>query len=200
MPTVLFPQRRRATLRFAQQSSLTSGAALTVGARVVLFLNDLFSPIAGTHQPYGFDQLALLYRRYKVDRTRVRMSITAPPSTGTSWTMIRAAPTGSTATLVGASIGGAIERPDTVYLQSVSGGGPTRVFDKTFNLHEVAGISKQQYDSDISEYSALVGASPTRRPFIEYAAGSIAASVITAVLVEVFFECSFFDAIIQTGS
>jgi len=56
-------------LRYSQRVQFTSTAG---GANVLVFnTNSLVVPVAGGHQPRGFDQWALLYNRYVVQRAKI---------------------------------------------------------------------------------------------------------------------------------
>lgn len=59
-----FPNKIIVRHRYAQTFTLdgTAGAA----SSFQIGLNDLYQPIAGGHQPMGFDQMAALYQKYKV--------------------------------------------------------------------------------------------------------------------------------------
>ncbi len=69
-------------LAYGDAFGLAAHASLTsyTGSEYVFRLNSLYDPdLTGTgHQPYGFDQFAALYSRYKVDRVHIDVLFTTP--------------------------------------------------------------------------------------------------------------------------
>lgn len=69
-------------LKYSDAFNLASDATLTsyTGSQYVFRLNSLYDPdLTGTgHQPYGFDQYAALFNRYKVDKVTVDVIFTTP--------------------------------------------------------------------------------------------------------------------------
>jgi hypothetical protein len=74
-PSITFiDPHRYVTLKYTEL--LTLSMATTVGNQQTMRLNSIFDPnsAVGGHQPYGYDQLAALYNRYRVLRTRWRIT------------------------------------------------------------------------------------------------------------------------------
>jgi len=59
-----FPNKIICRHRYAQTFTLDGGTGSA--SSFSIGLNDLYQPIAGGHQPMGFDQMAALYQKYKV--------------------------------------------------------------------------------------------------------------------------------------
>lgn len=66
-----FPKTARAVLRYVERANLATSTSSY--AQVFFKCNGLFDPTdaVGGHQPYGFDQYALIYNHYKVYASRI---------------------------------------------------------------------------------------------------------------------------------
>ncbi len=80
-----FPARTVKELVYKHELSAHTdpGSNFQAGTPLTFNLGSLFAPIAGGHQPFGFDQMAALYARYKVHKVRIRVE-TMPLATPTT--------------------------------------------------------------------------------------------------------------------
>ncbi len=144
------------------------GSNQQAGAPQVFNLGSLFAPEAGGHQPFGFDQMAALYARYKVHKVRIRVeTIQTTTSTGASQ-VVGIFPPGSTMTTLNvltAQTMGENFNVSTKVMHPLSTS-PT-VYSTTLDIATIAGLTKREFEANIEDYSALVSASPVRYPFLE---------------------------------
>jgi hypothetical protein len=182
-------------LRFVYQQTLVSGGtAGQFGTDAQLSLNSPYAPGGGSlHQPYGWDNVTPFYRRYKCTSADVRLTFSQPGATAqigiAAW---RVVPPGASGTFSGTTVSNSLERPDVNYAWIVNGGGKpvTRTFHVDFAKQ--AGISKLQFDADVSEYAAAVTADPSRlfKLYISHAHPTLTAQTVYC-LVEIIYHVEF---------
>ncbi len=135
-------------------------------------LNSLFLPqLSGGHQPFGFDQMAALYQRYKVLHVSVKvetLSQAAGTAGSTGAQIVGIFPPGNTQTTLNEL--GAIRMGENfnVSTQIVhpNAAAPV-VFRREVDIAAVAGLSKTEFAANVEDYGALVSASPARIVFME---------------------------------
>jgi hypothetical protein len=192
-----FPPRVNRLLTYLQQVTLSSAAvAFQYGAENVWRLNDIFDPdlTGGAHQPYGMDQMAALYGRYKVKA--ITIDFTAiPPAAQTSLAIgLSVQPNNATATLVGNSVTGIGEQPNSHTMYLMSTGMPSKVRQR-FLIHEVEGLTSSQLDANVQDYGALTTASPGRQPLLRVALANMASTTVVAIacMCRLEYEVEFYD-------
>lgn len=118
----------------------TSGVALDTN---IIRLNSLYDPdfSATGHQPAGFDNMAALYNRYRVDKVEIRFWFT---STSTTPSIITAVPNNDATAFVEAN--NAMEQPFARTF-TVSQSQPYH-FVQTYYPHRITGVPKTKYVSD----------------------------------------------------
>ncbi len=187
-----------ATLVYAEAYS--NSVATTAGFQQTLNLNSLFDPnrTGAGHQPYGFDQLAALYNRYRV--LSAHWKVTYGSSTGTM--MLVTVPVNG---LLQASISNqatyetAVESPFAI-MKTQSSGAPAVVFEGTMSLNVLNGVTKTEYLAD-DRFEAAVTASPTE--IITLVTGGFnptGSTIVQYYLVEIWYEVDFHDPISQAAS
>jgi len=189
-PGIIAPVTR-VKLPWALQVTLTASATqYTFGTDSQLSLGGPYN-ITG-HQPYGWDQYAAFYRRYKVLGTHVRLTfVTNAASSGTALVAWRLRPPGDTGTFASSTISAVLERPNTTskWVQAAAGSPPVHEFDVDFA--RLCGVSKAAFAADISEYEASVGAAPNRPVSMALACAGTSGSEVIQVIVEVMFDVVF---------
>lgn len=197
------PQMKNAVLKYAETVELTTGTTGLFGTQQVWQLASLFDPnYTGTgHQPYGFDQLAAEYRRYRVNAVKVQLIFTDPGSDG----LVAGAglmASGFSNNLAGQSVDAIKERPNC-QTRTVNASGKQYVIMNFYaDLARIEGISKKQYAGDMSSYSAPINQSPSQSPSIVTAVGSDrGASGITVMCrITIKYYAQFYHRIIQSQS
>lgn len=187
------PLRYSTKLRYTSTHIIQSGTSGTLSSSPLRFsLSSMYDPDQTNigHQPYGFDQLAALYGKYKVNRAKVTIQWFDVGATNTG--MCCAALRPSTNTTSPASL------PFHSFVEKQVGGhvlltstGNNRCVEQTFNvdLRKIFGVTKAEF-ADEEFYAANVNADPTNQIFIEFASAfpssSSAIDVNAVVIVEYF--------------
>lgn len=172
----------------------------TFGTTLNLGITNAFSPISGTHQPYGFDQMAALYRFYKV--VGFTYKVTAVLYTGSTAAAlgVRPVPVNENSTLSATNLAMQLERPDTKVKFLVAGAGKPPSIAGSIDIPRLMGVSKEQFDADVSEYAALCTAAPSRYPYIQIAIAGVNNAAFAHVIVECVYIVNFWQRITQTQS
>jgi hypothetical protein len=193
-----FPIRMNRTLRYSQLVTLTAGASGLFGTEQIFRLSSLFDPdLTGTgHQPYGFDSLAALYYRYKVNAVRVCLRFSDPSADGVLCAAQFQAPS-VTQTVTGADVGAVMERAGVWTHNLNNTGEQAIVLDQYFPMHVLVGVTPQQFAANLEDYQSLCTTNPARGPFLRIATAALDGSSTPTVRLEatLMFYSSFFERI-----
>jgi hypothetical protein len=207
-----FPERLRKSLRYGQQLSLstdTTGPTQNkFGTATALVLNSLFAPVSGGHQPYGFDQLAALYQRYKVTGVDIRLTVEpalydAAASNSTQLFAMLVLPPGVSGTIGGSTVDVILEKPLSAHISVTPGSGSNTINIKQhFDVSRYLGVTRAQYNANIEDYQALCTASPARVLTLEFATTNVSTTTAAGlrVTLEADFHAEFFQRTILTQS
>ncbi len=186
------------TLRYAE--NVSTSVVTVAGSNQVFRLNSIFDPNAavGGTQPYGYDQVAALYNRYRVLKTR--------------WKIVFAASTaGYAATVV--PINGALSSTvsDLTTLTSsamvpfakyftYSVGAKPPVTSGSMNLNVLGGVARVEYLTD-DRFEAQIGANPAEVISLNIGVYNPSGGTITiAYFVELWYEVDLHDPISLAAS
>lgn len=165
-----FAQRYITKMKYAEVRTVsgpTSGGLVQYNFR----LNSIFDPnLTGVgHQPYGHDQLADLYNRYRV--YRVDYAISALNTDGaTNYSVIGVVPANEQiSTFIGVS--DIMESPRAKYITQAPNAA-LKVLKGSVSLASLAGRTKSQYMSD-DRYQAEFLANPAESLILNILAGTI---------------------------
>lgn len=158
-------------------------------------LNSLFDPNrTGTgHQPYGFDQLAGLYNRYRVISTSYTISCSS------TTTPIRYGTIVSNESLTFSSMSELCENPRSRFVVQNPGGNLRQIHGKCY-IPALMGRTKTQYMTD-DRYQAITSADPAELAILHIQAGAMndaLAAVDLTITME--FVVEFFDIKNQSQS
>lgn len=189
-----------AKLLFSYRTSLfnDSVTSWTYGTPINVRANNAFSPINATHQPYGWDQMAGLYRFYKVIGCEMSFKV-ANQTSGPLYFAVRPVPVNENATL-STDVATAAERPATITKQVAALGGPLTEMSIKLDIPKLLGVSKEQFDADVSEYSAATTAAPSRYAYVQAAVAGVNNTAYAEVLVDVVYTVHFWQRITQAQS
>jgi len=187
-------------LPYNEQQSF-SGA---IGTDYLYNLNSAFDPsrTGVGHQPYGFDQWTpSLYTRYIVLTADVEIDFC---NNSTVPVVVGFAGTNNTTSLA-LAFDELAEQPlssDIAVLQSNAGGNSTARLRRKFNLWEMAGRSKQQYLTELTQYGADYNASPGELQILHIGATSLDGSSNATVLlnVKIIYEVMLLNRSMPSGS
>lgn len=168
-----FAQRYITKMKYAEIRTVAG----PIGGGLVQYnwnLNSIYDPnLSGIgHQPYGYDQLADLYNRYRV--FRVDYAISAYNTDGSiNYSVIAALPANEQIT--GAlGVSEIMENPRAKYITQAPNAA-LKVLKGSISLPSLVGRSKAQYLAD-DRYQAQWGASPAEQAVLNVMAGTIAGS------------------------
>jgi len=163
------------------------------------------------HQPYGFDTFQTLYNRYKVTRFEFVAELVQPPSTtnysGNVIVAVGIQPPDATLTMTGENYFLNSEKPGvttTAFLRAPESIGH-QIVSGSYNIHDVVGITRQQFDADVEDYSALIANNPARVPQLKFAiaAGNAASGNPTTscnLFFRLVYHVTFWDRIALSSS
>lgn len=180
------PQRYITKMKFAADVSTDNAGYLRIN------LNSIWDPLrsgsASPDQPYGRDQLAILYNRYRVISCGWRL--TAPNSGG----VIQVAALPSNEVYNASLIADMRENPRCKYFMQHNTGEVELLTGKTY-IPSLVGRSKAQYMAD-DRYQADVTANPSELAVLNVAVGTASGTLLTTgqiinVLLE--YTVEFFD-------
>lgn len=177
--------------RFITKMKYSEVVTTGVNGEYHMSLNSIFDPntTGGGHQPYGFDQLAILYNRYRVISCGYRLNLAVGSSTVP--VVVTALPANTPITALTSSE--IRENPRAKYITQNPGAAAITLSGKTY-LPSLVGRSKAQYMAD-DRYQATVISSPDEvaslaiQTFI--GSGNVAAGTQVQVLME--YTVEFFD-------
>lgn len=152
------PSRYICKMKYAETITTTSP-----GGQYILNLNSLFDPdrTGVGHQPYGFDNLALLYNRYRVISCGWRVQ--SPATTNGLPFTIACMPSNDLG-ITWLSMGEMVENPRVKYVVQNPGAAAVVLRGRSY-LPALIGRTKAQYMAD-DDYQAVVTASPNENALL----------------------------------
>lgn len=192
-------------LPYADRFSM-SGTTLSpvFGTEQAYRLNSLYDPDFTNigHQPYGFDQVIPFYARYIVTHCDINITFSDPSSDGV-YVGVFIKSLNDPATLVNASIGQAMERPN-VFCQPLNNTGSQRItFKKSVSIGNLHGLTDQEYLNAWPTTGALISANPANVPYLMFAvadSNSASTPATCKVTIELKFKCIFSERLMPAQS
>jgi hypothetical protein len=186
------------TLKYCEQVS--TSVVTVAGSNQVFRLNSIFDPNAavGGTQPYGYDQLAALYNRYRVLKARWRVTMMAT-SAGHDMvvTPINGAINASVADLT--TFTSATMLPYSKF-QHYNLGAIGPIFNGSMELNVLGGVARVEYLTD-DRFEAQIGANPAEVISLNIGIYNPSAGTITIqYFVELWYEVDLHDPISLAAS
>lgn len=144
--------------------AITTAGSSSLSASYLHRLNSLFDPDqSGTgHQPYMYDQLTSMYKRYQVYAASYRLTCTAPNQNGILCGLAVRDAANTTASMASKTVDYIVERRLTTLRSVNSTGSQKTMFKGYVKMQQVFGITKTQYGAaEEDKYDAAIGATPT---------------------------------------
>lgn len=197
------PQRWITRMTYCIDSALNSSATDgQCGTENVWRLNSCFDPdlTGGTHQPYGFDQMAGLYTRYLVLGAEIELTVqNAASDFGVLVGSIQ--PSTATLSLTGNAVSDIKEKNMgfTIFLPPAGG---VRTLRLKPDIARVEGTTSEQLRANTEEYAALTSASPTRTPYLRLSYATMFGTTSKAcnVQVKISYITEFFAPVLLSAS
>lgn len=195
----IMPEAATVRLPYAYSSTQANGAsAWTFGDVLNLRVNNAYDPINGTHQPYGWDQMASLYRYYKVVGCSYKITGLAYPDKNLVLA-VRPVPVNENLSIANTAFDTVHERPGTK-LAYAQFGGPIPSISGVVDIPKQLGISREQFEADVSEYSAAVTAAPSRYCYIQVAVAGTDTTSFMRVVIECTYTVNYWQRVTQAAS
>jgi hypothetical protein len=196
-----FPSQWTGKMSYSDDITFTSGTSNVFGSEHVWFLNSLYDPdfTSTGHQPYGFDQLAALYRRYRVTRCDVDITFSSP----TSNNMVAAVTCQSAHgafSMAGKAVNAVSEKPQT-WVGRVNTSGSQKIrFHASLPIAGLEGVPEATVLSN-EAYSAAVTTNPNNPLYVRVAvADHDDASQALVAFVRLTYHCTFYERRTMTQS
>lgn len=196
-----FPPNYHCTLRYSDAKTLSTGSAV-FGTEFQYRLNSLYDPdyTSAGHQPYGYDQMAALYNKYRVKAVRYTLTFTTPGAANDIKCGVVFRPN-TTAGISSGNVWIVDEDPAGITADLSSSGDRRAVITGRIEMSKIFGISKTKLMAE-DNYSAAVTSNPTNVVYMTFATicydGTNAVSSSCNVALD--FECTFYDRITQSSS
>lgn len=157
-----FPIQKQVKLNYVQNVVLSSGASGVTGAQQRFCLNGLYDPdtSGAGHQPYGYDQMATLYKRYKVNGCLVKLTFNDPNEDGVICAVQLVNPSNPTAFINGLDPSLLEERQQT-FVSRINNTGSQKVVKKFYvPIYQASGLKKLQFMADPDNFTADLASNP----------------------------------------
>lgn len=160
-----FPARQNFTLKYCDVYQFTTNASFSNYATEYDFrLGSLFDvDLTGTgHQPYGHDQIALIYKRYMVHDVKVKLEWFDPSTDGVvvGYCLMYQG------SCNGMSVGELEEKPYSKLVSINNTGSQNAYQEFTVSNHTLLGLRKEQMRDNEVYYGSDFGGSPTLGPYL----------------------------------
>lgn len=162
-------------------------------------LNSLFDPnrTGIGHQPYGYDQLAGLYNRYRVIRTSYVISGIQADSPGTN---VRIGAQPANDIILYGNLSAMCEAPRSKFIVQGAQGSPLKTLKGFSHIPSLMGRTRPEYMAD-DRYSAAVGSSPAEFAILNVMGATLGdAGVTINAVITMEFTVEWFDIAQQTQS
>lgn len=173
--------------KYAEYFNMSSGNFL-LGTQQAFRLNSVYDVnyTGAGHQPYGHDQMALLYGKYRVLKTTVQLLFTTPGAANDMICAESVAPN-TTSGLTGTQLWEPVERPGGSWGHLPTSGDRRCILKRTYNMHTICGVSKAAYLAE-DRYAADVGSNPTQDILLTTAVGCFDGTNAVACVLQAVFE------------
>lgn len=198
-----FPPSQVVKMKYCETIVCTSGTSGIYGTEKAFRLNSIYDPnyTGAGHQPYGHDELATLYNKYKVTGVLIDLEWTSPTSGGVICSaVIRQANDSYTTT--GKATDSVNEKP-MAHTETLNQYGKGKMrWVQYMPMHEIIGVTKEQFRTNINDtYCAQFGQNP-ESPLLLLNACSVGSGTGDSVScrVNLTYYVQVFDRLVQTQS
>jgi hypothetical protein len=186
------------TLRYAE--NISTSVVTVSGSNQIFRLNSIFDPNAavGGTQPYGYDQVAALYNRYRVLKTRWKV-IFAASTAGYAATVVPINGALSSAVSDLTTLTSSSMVPFARYFNYNLGAMPPKT-SGSMNLNVLGGVARVEYLTD-DRFEAQIGANPAEVISLNIGIYNPSGGTITiSYFVELWYEVDLHDPISLAAS
>lgn len=162
-----------ARLPYVDESYISADGTAGTSAIIQYRLNSVYDPAVavGGNQPLQYDTLTALYSTYLVHGAKVMITFTNPSADG-MYVGYRVRSSYNTTVSSGVSIPRFKELSDQQLVPVNNTGAQVRTLTFYVPIHQVLGVTKQQYKNDYTIYGASTAANPSMTAFLDIVAFS----------------------------
>lgn len=189
-----FPSTYYCKARYCHTSILSVGTAGIYGPEQVFRLNSLYDPdfTGSGHQPYGRDQLALIYNKYCVYGALLEAEVTDPSEDGlVIAAMIQSS--GSSFTITNKTVDEIKEKTNGFTVNINNTGSQKTMLRQYIDLSKVEGVSRIKIMND-DPYASAFAADPVLTPYLRIALANLrnvgSGTCIIRTMITYFIKCS----------
>jgi hypothetical protein len=200
-----FPFRWNARLTYGVNVAIGTSGSIPTATRYRFRLNSLYDPdwTATGNQPYQYDQMTAIYRRYIVRKAYVDLTFNNPTSPGmwVGWCIHTATNTQDDPT--GKTLEDMISRPNFTVVPITTQGPQAVTLRVQIPLPEVFGLSPGQYMNVTDQYGADSTSNPLSEAYIDLFLvdpNSLVAAQYVRVAGRLVYDCQFFDYVAPNAS
>jgi len=156
------PTKQNYRMNYTQTFTLSTGTLGVTGSQQRMCLNGMYDvDTSGLgHQPYSYDQLALLYKRYKVNGVLVKIILSDPSEDGLYLGVQLTNPSNGSAYINGTTSDVLRERQQAFVMKINNTG--SQVNTKSFytSIQAMSGLTSLQFKADPDNFTADVASNP----------------------------------------
>lgn len=171
-----FPVTKFCRLVYDAPYTLSTGTAGVLGSSQVFRLNSIYDPnfTGAGHQPYGHDQLALIYKQYKVHGVHIHIELLDPSEDGMCGVFQVVTPQNAAQPTISGQVGQIVAESPFTVLRNINDSGKQRVvYSQYLPMSRIIGLTPLQFKaSSGAPYSAVFGTNPQDSPYLRIAVGS----------------------------
>jgi hypothetical protein len=198
---MLVPDASIVKLPFVHREGLFSHNtnAWMIGNTLNVRINNAYDPIQGTHQPYGWDQCAALYRRYKVLGFKLTVMALNMNATKPVHLVMRPVPVNENKSIQDTYLENCLEWPSIHDFPVASAGGPISKKTIVVDIPKLLGITQDQYIADTSRYSADVTSAP-QYGYVQVGVAGSDSAAYADVTIRIEYVVQFWQRVTQDQS
>ncbi len=200
-----FPAQLRKEFVYSDLIQIAAGAtAFTTGTERIFRLNSLFAPdVSGGHQPYGFNQMELMYRRYVVTDALIEIQscpINDSADSDRNWWMVAMiVPAGFVNTTTGKTFSALGEMPGCEIRPVIANALPVTIRQK-LSIAAIEGVPPTRIRGD-ETFQALMTSSPSRVPSLILNVFNATTSIATcSIMLKITFTAHLHERIVFSQS
>jgi hypothetical protein len=199
-----FPWKYRAKLSYGVNIALGTAGSSPLASIHALSLNNVYDPdVTGTgEQPYFYDTLTAIYRKYIVRSAYIDLTFTDPSADGL-WVGWSLGAVNSGDDPVNKTLGDIMSRPTFRCVPINNTGSQFITIRERVPLHTVFGLTEQQYMSQPLDYGAAYNASPSLQAFVRLFIvdpNQLLSAQYVRVAGRITYEVDFYDYLAPGGS
>lgn len=181
-----FPPIKKCIHQWQSVLAITGGINGALGTANIFNLNSLLTPLVGagvgTQQPMGFDQMALIYNKYKVNAIKLQIEFNDPTADGLFGAIEFTKPSAAAVVTAGALVGDITQYPLVSVIDINNSESQKIALGRYFKMQKLAGVNKLQFAADVDEYTGTSTTSPNRIPALRIATGGYRADANTMIV------------------